>query len=287
MTTADGSSDTIRAPSADVPPLHASEIRTFQRCPREWEFAYRMRRVPLLQPEALTRGTAVHRWLNAWWMGQQVLPDVLPVDPIARACCLGYAARYERPHLAHVRVEVPFLLTIEGVDCAGTVDAEGWDAGKLIVVEHKTTTADISPGSSYWSEVVTCSVQHSLYLEAYKGATILHDVIRKPALRKLRAGKPNEETDEELVARCLAAMAEEPEKYFARAMIVRLDSEREAFARDVRLVDELRRREEHPRNASSCFSFGRRCGYWDTCWGAVPITDDSVYAENMHGKASE
>lgn len=313
-----------------LPPLHASEARTYQACPRRWKHAYIDRRVPLLKPEALTRGSSVHRWLNAWWAPNMTVDgrgtgSLLPEDPIARACCLGYAARYERPHLQDVEVELPFTAAIGGVRCAGTVDALGWEPGKpsevkvghigahptdptmvkvdlllyprspshMVIVEHKTTSSDISPGSSYWQQVSQTDLQVSLYAAAFPGATILYDVIRKPSLRKLRQGKETEETDDHLVARCLEDMSRFPDKYFQRQVIVRLEHEHAAFAADVTAIDALRRLHafpppqfhlKAPRNPSACMDYGRRCGYWDVCWGMESIDNDAVFTHNTHGE---
>lgn len=265
-------------------PLHASEMRTYLRCPREHQHAYVARRVPLERPEALARGTSVHRYLNGWWRGDAEI--VLPEDPIARAMCLGYNARYSGPleGLAHVSaVEHPFETTLGGVRCAGTVDVLAEDHENVVIIEHKTTASDISPGGVYWREFSKTNVQVSMYLAAYPRATIVVDALRKPAFSRLRKGKPNEETDDELALRCLAAMAEDPAKYFARYTIVRLESEREAFELDVGLVDERRRLRLQPRNADACHSFGRTCGYFDCCWEGASLDDDTVYGPNLHG----
>jgi hypothetical protein len=276
-------------PAAWVPhALHASEVTCYQRCPREHQYAYRERRVPLEKPEALTRGTAVHLFLNEWWHLGGVPDDLhgidIPDDPIARACCLGYAAYYlQPPNALSILVEHPFTCRVGGVECAGTVDALMVLNGETVIVEHKTTSSDITPGSSYWQQVSTTNLQVSMYAAAFPGARVLYDVIRKPLLRKLRQGKSNEETDDELVARCLAAMAEEPERYFRRATIVRLEHEHAAFARDLALVDAQRRAPEQPRNPSSCMSFGRRCSYYPVCWNGASLSDDTKFTENLHG----
>ena len=260
-----------------LPPLHASEMKLYLACPRKWHHAHGSRRVPRAESEALTRGRAVHRWLEGWWSGSAV---ELPEDPIARACCLGYDAYWQHPLEGRWLTEASWRAELGGVACAGTLDAVAGDA----IVEHKTTSQDITPGSMYWRQVVTTDVQVSMYRAAFPGATILYDVIRKPALRPLRAGKPNEESAEEFVARCIAAMAEEPEKYFQRATVVRLESEDEAFARDVVSVDRLRRGSEHPRSAGNCFAYGSRCGYFDVCWGSASLSDDSVFRDQDAGR---
>lgn len=309
-------------------PLHASEATCYLRCPREHQLAYGLRRVPRQTHQALSRGTSVHRCLNAWWGTCGALADGdLPTDPIARACCLGYQARYSMPHLEHVRVEVPWEATLGGVRCAGTVDAVGFDEhGDEVIVEHKTTSLDIGPGAIYWRQVAVTDVQVSMYAAAFPGARVLYDVVRKPDLehsqvpvvdslgipvvldahgsrvRKTTGDKgwrrtgdkekgyvlqTRPETDDELVARCLAAMAADPARYFARSYIVRLEHEHEAFTRDLQLVDGMRRLPMQPRSPRSCYAFGRECGFYPVCWEGRSIDDDTLYTENTHGMPNE
>jgi len=263
-------------------PLHASEARDWHLCPRKWKHAHLDRRVPSVDAPALSRGTSVHVYLALWWAGQTSI--ALPDDPIARACCLGYAAVYGAPDLANVRVEVPWAAMIGGVPCAGTLDATGTgtgpsEDGALVIVEHKTTSHDISPGSLYWRQVVTTDPQVSMYRAAFPAAKVLYDVIRKPALSHLRKGKSNEETDDELVVRCVEAMLADPARYFQRAYVVRLEAEDEAFASDIVSVDRLRRGGEYPRNPANCFAYGTRCGYFAVCWEGASLSDDSMFTD--------
>ena len=260
-----------------LPPLHASEMKLYLACPRKWHHAHGSRRVPRAESEALTRGRAVHRWLEGWWSGSAV---ELPEDPIARACCLGYDAYWQHPLEGRWLTEASWRAELGGVACAGTLDAVAGDA----IVEHKTTSQDITPGSMYWRQVVTTDVQVSMYRAAFPGATILYDVIRKSSLRPLRAGKSNKESEDEYVERMVESIASEPERYYQRATVVRLESEDEAFARDVVSVDRLRRGSEHPRSAGNCFAYGSRCGYFDVCWGSASLSDDSVFRDQDAGR---
>lgn len=271
---------------SDLRPLHVSEMRAYQRCPREWEHAYRARRVPRTLAEPLYRGRWVHLYLEAWWgSGGQTADLYLPEDPIARACCIGYAARYGKPDLEKIETELPFTCEVGGVPCAGTVDVLGIDAsGELTLYEHKTTSADISAGGSYWREVVHCDSQVTMYLSAFPGAKLVYDVIRKPQFRKLRAGKLNEETDEELCIRCVQDMAKDPERYFARFTIARLEPDHVAFARDVASVDAHRSLLAQPRNTSSCYSFGRECPYFAVCHMGQSLSDNSVFQDQEEGR---
>lgn len=266
----------------EIRPLHASEMRLYLACPQKHHFAHHDRRVPVLRHKALQRGTDVHVWLSHWWMGEDASPW-LPEDPAVLAACLGYDAVYGSsassrgsPHLREVRVNVPFEAVVGGVRCAGTLDALGRDdRDALVIVEHKTTSSDIAPGEVYWRQVVTTDLQVSMYQAAFPGSTILYDVLRKPTIRQRKVPTKTlpVETDEEYVARCLEWIEDDHARYYQRATVVRLESEDEAFARDVRLVDALRRLPQAPRNSASCFSYGTRCGYHDVCWGSASLLD--------------
>jgi hypothetical protein len=215
--------------------------------------------VPVSTSAALSRGREVHRWLAEWWGGTL---RTLPEDPVARACCVAYGALYERPHLTEIDVEMPWSATIAGVPCAGTVDAIGLAPnGQNFVVEHKTTSEDIQPGSVYWRRIVTTDPQVSMYRAAFPGAIVLYDVIRKPNIRQKK-----DESNDRFFARCLETMGESPRRYFQRANVVRMQSEDASFESDIVQVDRLRRRTEQPRNPDACFAYGSRCGYWSVCW---------------------
>ena len=255
----------------ELPPLHASEVKLYQACPRKWVYAYLLRRVSVNESIHLTRGKQVHQFLEDWWKGAY---DLLPSDIISKACCIAYDAYWGSPTMGTWYTEVPWEEEIAGVACAGTLDALQRAFSTETIVEHKTTSQDISPGSMYWRQVVTTDVQVSMYRAAFPGATILYDVIRKPALRQK---KDEHETD--FLVRLIEAMAAKPEEYFQRATVVRLESEDEAFYADLVSVDRLRHGKEHPRNPSSCFNYGSRCEYFDVCWGSQSITDDSVFKD--------
>jgi len=258
-------------------PLHASEMSLYLRCPRAWSHAYVDRRVAKETDRNLSIGTQVHKWLQEWWILQNWL--VYPEDPIARACCIGYHAYWGEPDLKNVEVELPWSAEVGGVPCAGTLDAIGTDDdGHVVIVEHKTTGHDITPGSVYWRQRVTADVQVSMYLAAFPDATVVYDVIRKPSLRLKK-----DETEDQFVTRCVVAMADEPDKYFQRQTVVRLEHEHKAFAEDVRLIDDRRRLPFQPRATGACFDYGKRCPYWGVCFEGEDINGPE-FQENTHGR---
>ena len=174
-----------------------------------------------------------------------------------------------------------------------------------LVVEHKTTSSDITPGSTYWRKL-TLDTQVSQYLGATEGVEgMLYDVIRKPGIKPFKATpeadrkytkagtlyaaqRERDETPEEFSVRLRADISEGPNKYYARGIIVRLPSERTEAARDTWLVAgsirESMRLDAWPRNPGSCDAYGRTCDYWAVCAGETTIQDDTRFrtAETPH-----
>lgn len=174
-----------------------------------------------------------------------------------------------------------------------------------LVVEHKTTSSDITPGSTYWRKL-TLDTQVSQYLGATEGVEgMLYDVIRKPGIKPFKATpeadrkytkagtlyaaqRERDETPEEYAVRLRADISEGPNKYYARGIIVRLPSERIEAARDTWLVAgsirESMRLDAWPRNPGSCDAYGRTCDYWAVCAGETTIEDATRFrtAETPH-----
>ena len=174
-----------------------------------------------------------------------------------------------------------------------------------LVVEHKTTSADITPGSPYWRRL-TLDTQVSTYLGATEGVEgMLYDVIRKPGIKPYKATpeadrkytkagtlyaaqRAADETPEEYAERLRADISSDPNKYYARGIVVRLPHERIEAARDTWLVAgsirESMRLDAWPRNPSSCDAYGRTCDYWAVCAGETTIDDAARFrtAETPH-----
>jgi hypothetical protein len=144
------------------------------------------------------------------------------------------------------------------------------------LVEHKTTSEDISTGSVYFRRL-RLDAQIGVYLQAEPGAEgVIYDVLRKPAERP----KVGESADA-FGARVLAKIRSDPDRYYRRAKVVRLESDREELARDVwqtsRHIIAARRLKQYPRNPDSCFQFQRACDYLPVCTGEVSLDDEALY----------
>lgn len=182
--------------------------------------------------------------------------------------------------------------------------------GLVYMVEHKTTGSDITPGSAYWAKL-RMEPQVSMYHEGaralgYELAGCIYDVLVRPKHSLLKAtpaetrkytkeGKlyanqrDQDETAEEFRSRLVAVIAEDPKRWFARADVVRLDTELEDFREDVRetarrIRTATRQKTPAPRNPDYCHKFGRACEFWDVCTGTADLDDETRFrkVENVH-----
>ena len=288
-------------------PVTNSEIECFQRCERLWEHTYLDRRQRLIPAESLNRGTRVHAFLAQWWTGSYLMHEGVTLQE--RALLAGYSAWYKSPNLRDVRVNVPIRATIGGVDIVSELDAIGIDpgSGRTVIVDHKSTTRDILPGSQYWRERAHCDPQVSTYSAWQADAIVILDVLHMPDLETLKATpeenrkytratktepsriyanqRDRDETDDEYMTRALADMALRPDRYFQRAYVPRLDADRRAFAEDVADVSSrmMAARGATPRNPRACFAYRRQCDFFEVCWQGVNI-EAYPQAEKNHSE---
>lgn len=101
------------------------------------------------------------------------------------------------------------------------------------------------------------------------------------------------ETPEEYGARCLNAISENPSKYYARGVVVRLESDEREAAQDMwntaSLMRDARRLNMYPRNADSCITWGSECDYLSVCAGMMDLNDPLFFQfeEDVHEELAE
>lgn len=302
--------------------LNNSRAAAFRRCPRLHCYGYELGFFRRDKAEALEVGTRWHRSLEAWWRAVQkgwrdealdaALSALEPTDDRyeqirAETVLAGYHARWIDVPLEVLGVEVsfegPLLDPITGDEhptfrLGGTLDAiVRTIEGRVLVVEHKTSSQDFSPGSYYW-EKLTLNSQVSQYVAAGPALSLpiqgcLYDVIGKAPDISPRLATPEtdrkytkdgklyarqrdaDEDTEEFRARLLDAIAEDPGKFYGRGEIVRLGNELEDAQLDVwqlaELVSEARELARWPRNTDSCFAFSRECDFFSVCARGAPL----------------
>ena len=292
----------------------------FASCHRAYQFAYVEMMRPLVPSEALTFGTAMHSLLECYWTNAQ--PDFSQAttgdaykDKTLLALFEGYCEKWsddDATRFEHIAAEVGFeapLMNPEtsGVSktwtLAGKIDAIAKEkaTGKIFIVEHKTTSQDIGPGSDYWRKLSIDGQVSGYYVGAQsKGFDVencLYDVIRKPTIKPLKA-TPEEnrkykkdgtlyagqrefdETPEEWYERLKADIAERPDYYFARVEVVRSADDLVDYLFDMwavgREIADAERLGRFSRNPQSCSAFGK-CEYFDVCTGCASLDDVTLF----------
>jgi hypothetical protein len=270
-----------------------SRLRAFRRCPRYHQHAY----VDLVRPVetsfALRFGTLIHLALESWWStpASRLIAAMAAIESAcandefdeferikAEELIRGYHARWSDDTYETISVEQEFQIPIEGGHTlGGKFDALARKDGKTYIIEHKTTSESLEPGGDYYQRVCTLDSQVSTYYRAAKAlghdvTSCVYDCILRIALRPYKAGKTRkaDETAEEFRLRVRAAIADEPERYYARYAIVRTERDETEAASDLRRTIrhlEIAVEEGSYRNTESCKSFGSPCQYISVCSG--------------------
>lgn len=316
----------------------SSSAKTARTCLRLYRLTYVEGWKPRDESENLRFGTLIHKALEAWWLATKAglraderlaaALDALAyeADPFDRAradvLTRGYDARWGADEYEVLAVEhefrVPLVNPETGApsrtfDLAGKLDVLVKDAdGRVLIVEHKTTSEDPSPGGEYLRRL-RIDGQISTYYAAVKAlgydvAGCLYDVLKKPTLRPAKAtpeesrkykkdGTPyanqrlTDETPEEYHARLVEAVAADPAGYFQRAMIVRLEDELAEAQADAwqtaQVIREARRTNQWPRNPDACSRYGRTCGFFDVCTGAGTLDADRFVRVGAHPELTQ
>ncbi len=185
-------------------------MKAFRRCPRLYQYRY----VDGIRPrtataESLRFGALMHAMLEAWWRAARdgrleaaIALLYLAADAYeaakARVLMEGYDARWGDEPLDVLAVEVEFRTPL--VNPATGAESRTWQlGGKLdavcrdrrdgreLLVEHKTTSEDVTRGAPYWKRL-RLDGQVSVYFAGAKALdydieACLYDVIVKPLLR--------------------------------------------------------------------------------------------------------
>lgn len=310
--------------------ITASRAKCARLCARKHHLEYVLGYRPLESSEDLAFGSLVHEALAAWWchavpgidVEQRLvaaLAELEKADKLEPAVkvravvmVLGYHARWKGEPYTAVAVEQTFQGPLINPDTSaesrnwrlsGKVDVIVADAeGRRWLMEHKTSSEDLSPGSSYHRRL-RMDTQVSVYFD---GAALLgHDVVgciydvlakhrTRPAKAtpedkrkftkegKLYAGqRAVDETPEEYQARLLEVVAEKPEEFYVRVEVPRLDTELADARRDLWQQAQRLREDERlgrsPRNPDACMAYGRECSFLDVCSGMASLDDTTRF----------
>jgi len=286
----------------------------------QYELGYRARKVnDALRFGSLFHGVLEHLWLmdleaSLYWLSQQTETDYNVYEKeLAKQLLLGYDRKWGEEDDLLKEFAIPekeFRAPL--INPATMAESKTFTlAGKIDVilppqkrfVEHKTTSDDISVESDYWLNL-TIDGQVSGYFagaeaEGHESNDCLYDVIRKPGLRPLQATpvenrkykkdgllyanqRETDETVEEYGNRLAEEIALNPDRYYARRLITRLEddmldyyTDMWGFARELR-ENQLANR--WPRNPRECQRFGR-CPFFGVCTKTESIDDTNLFVK--------
>ena len=292
----------------------------FNACHRAYKIAY----VDLIRPakasEALTFGTAMHALLEAYWTGTN--PDFASIttgdefkDKTLIALFDGYVEKWgakDYLNYEHIGAEIGFEAPLMNPETGGTsktwvlagkIDAIAKDktTGKTVIVEHKTTSQDIGPGSDYWRKLAIDGQVSGYYVGAqasgYDAQDCLYDVIRKPTIKPYKATPEDkrkynkdgslsktcrefDETPDEWYKRLKADIAERPDYYYARVSVARSEDDLMDYLFDMwavgREIADAERIGRWSRNPNACSIYGS-CEYFDVCTGCASLDDVTLF----------
>lgn len=297
--------------------LTASRMRDARACLRLDHYKYDLAlRAVGEDAEAPTLGRLVHLGLEAWWLAS-VDRLVAAIDAIRRepsepyasaraeAMLVGYDARWgaraaEYETLAvEAEFRAPLVNPATGqpsrtFELAGKIDAIVRDhaTGRVLLVEHKTASEDITPGSIYWRRL-RMDGQISTYFAGARALGFdpqgcIYDILGKLKQRPLQANTRREapETPEQFLLRLVDAIAAAPDAYYARGEVARTESDlAEADADRWAVAAGLRdaaRTGLRPRNPDACMRWGRVCDFFDACTGSASLSDPIAFRRIPH-----
>ena len=289
--------------------ITTSSARTYSACKRLYQIKYVHKIASVKKSTALRRGSLVHLGLNAWWKNPD-LDQMLAVVKAQEAdvwesvkvqeMLRGYHYRWVDTSEYEVleieqKFDIPIINPSTGramrdVRLSGMIDVRCED----LIVEHKSTTMDISAGSPYWRRLALDN-QISNYLLATGVDRCLYDVLKSPTQRPLKATpeaqrkykadgttlhknqRKRDETTSEYRERIRTDIAANPDKYYQRGMIVRFAKELVEAQYDLlqqaQMIRESHNTGRWPRNPDACMNYNQECAFFDVCCGAASLDD--------------
>ncbi len=292
--------------------LTESRCQVARRCLREEHYRYVLGYVPVKSAPSLRFGTLWHHGMDAWWratdpamrlgaalaaLRSHAIPESDEYE-LARAQAMleGYDARWGGEQYEVLAVETEFRAPLINPE-TGKPSRTFVRAGKLDTIvrrsrtfgmEHKTSGENIEQGSAFWSRL-KMGGQASGYIRGAHAlgyadiTTMIYDVAAKPKLKPLKASarRTDIEPPDEYLDRVRADIAAEPNKYYQRGEIVRLEAELVEHDREMwHLANTLR--EHHrlglaPRNTDACERYSRLCSYFGVCAGEEDLNDQRLF----------
>lgn len=319
----------IQEKTEQLPLLTNSSRGTFNDCRRKYLLKYVWGYEPVKINDTMYFGSLYHGALECFyngdvnlaiqWLNEQSIEWNQYHVSECKAMIIAYSAFWEDANdkLAVQEVECEFRAPLlnpktgrksRTFELGGKLDAIVADieTGEKFIMEHKTTSLDISPDADYWKQLRLDGQISGYYVGAeqleYDVVGCIYDVVKRTGKKPLKATpvenrkyrkadgqlyagqREFDETPAEYEERVLSAILEDPERYFVREKIYRTDdqlieylADMWGFASEIRMADHNR---AWPRNPKACIRFGT-CPFFDVCTGSISLEDESYFCKKI------
>ena len=195
--------------------LTNSRRNSFGTCHRRHQFEYELCMRPIDDAGVLRIGSLTHLCLEKWWWAADgttterliEIEDVLHAQAeagmdaydiaLVRAIMVGYEVRWGNLHAiktlsVEAQYQAPLMNPATGAPSrtfalAGKLDVIAEIDGRVVIVEHKTTSEDIGADSRYWLKLAIDGQVSGYYIGAkalgYEADGCCYDVLRKPGMK--------------------------------------------------------------------------------------------------------
>jgi hypothetical protein len=171
---------------------------------------------------------------------------------------------------------------------AGKIDKLAKHDGIVVLVDHKTTSEDLSDDGAYWQQLVVDSqpshYEVLLLANGVKVDRVVWDVVRKPGIRPRKSiGETAEQYEDRVASEC----SMNPGRYFARRSGKRTREELVEYAQELwslqKDISVARSFDRWYRNVGSCMVYGSPCRFLGVCSGHDSIDSDNWYrVDDVH-----
>lgn len=279
-------------------------LEQWWRAPHDMRLTWALAALPLdIDPYELARATEMMRGYDLRWRNEPL--EALTVWGEGAIGTPLVEAEFRAPLVSPITSQ-----TSAHFELGGKLDALALNLidGRPYIVEHKTTSEDIGVGSVYWQALQIDSQISTYHVGAralgYDAAGVIYDVLAKPKLQPLHATpiesrkyrqhdgrlysnqREHDESPAEYQQRVCDDIAERPDRYFRRGVVVRLEEEEVEAAWDTWQTavsirhDELAAR--WARNPDACKRWSGMCPYFGVCTRTETLDDTRVFRKVEH-----
>lgn len=313
--------------------LTNSRRNSYAKCHRRHYYEYELGYRPRKTSDALYFGDLWHGSMEVYWTEKCLSKALEWVDnqietdynayqlETVRQLLIGYYRKwsnqdYDLMSNGDAEAERQYIAPLLNPDTSG-VSKTFQLSGKIDVVfrmlrkimEHKTTSEDISPESDYWLKL-SIDGQISGYYVGTKALfgidcqECVYDVVKKPTMRPYKATPEDkrqykkdgtlyanqrqfDETVQEWGKRLAIDIEANPDKYYARRAVPRLQEDMVEYFYDMwavaREIRESQLSNRWPRNPQACSQFGV-CPYLGVCTNTASLEDSDLFVkvDNIH-----